>query len=258
MAGDTAQERTMEPNNAEREPAESLRVFLRETGALDGAGQAFENESARTLRIDVDGGVWLKPGAAIAYRGDIAFERLATLDGRSLQDVLLRETAPLVRAVGKGRLYCGQHGSHATLVRLAGESLVVAWPDLLAFEECLSFETSLVGHGVGIAAGGMAVVRLSGHGAAAMATHGRPLTLEVSPGNPVTTDPHATLAWSADLAPVLKTDLSWRSVFRHGGHEPIQMHFEGTGFVVVQPYEDPSRFELKFNPLKRLATLLAG
>jgi hypothetical protein len=26
----------------------------------------------------VDGGVWLKPGAAIAYRGDVSFERLAT------------------------------------------------------------------------------------------------------------------------------------------------------------------------------------
>ena len=31
------------------------------------------------LRIDVDGGVWLKPGAAIAYRGNIRFERLPTL-----------------------------------------------------------------------------------------------------------------------------------------------------------------------------------
>jgi uncharacterized protein (AIM24 family) len=231
----------MQATKTEREPVQSLAGFLCETGALGDAGEGFENESARTLRIDVDGGVWLKPGAAIAYRGDLAFERLATLDARSLQDVVTREAAPLVRGIGKGRLYCGQHGSHVRVLRLAGESFVVAWPDLLAFADGLTFATSLVGHGVGIAAGGLVAVTLSGHGAVAIATHGQPLTLEVTPDNPVNTDPHATIAWSAALTPALRTDVSWRSVFGHGGHEPVQMHFEGTGFVVVQPYEDPSR-----------------
>jgi uncharacterized protein (AIM24 family) len=251
-------ERTMQAMNSDRERADSLAQFACETRALVDAGASFENESARTLRIDVDGGVWLKPGAAIAYRGDIMFERLATLDASSLQDVVMRETAPLVRAVGKGRLYCAHHGSHVRVIRLAEESLVVAWTDLLAFEESLTFSTSLVAHGVGIAAGGLVSVMLSGHGAVAIATHGQPLTLAVEPGNPVNTDPHATLAWSATLTPMLKTDVSWRSVFAHGGHEPAQMHFDGTGFVVVQPYEDPSRFGVKVNPLKRLAQMVAG
>ena len=237
---------------------QSLERFVRDTSEADTTGTRFENESVRTLRIDVDGGVWLKPGAAIAYRGEIAFERLPTLGASSIRDVVMRETAPLVRAVGKGRLYCGQHGSHVQVVRLAGESFVVAWPDLIAFEEGLTFETSLVGHGVGIAAGGLVAVKLSGNGAAAIATHGQPLTLMVAPGRSVSTDPHATLAWSAGLTPVLKTDLSWRSVFGHGGQEPVQMLFEGAGFVVVQPYEDPRRFGVRFNPLKRLAALITG
>jgi uncharacterized protein (AIM24 family) len=246
----------MQTMTTERDPDQSLAQFMRDTRAREEMNGRFENESARTLRIDVDGGVWLRPGAAIAYRGNIAFERLATLEAGSIQDVVLRETAPLVRATGEGRLYCGQHGSHVRVVRLAGESVVVAWTDLLAFEESLAFETRLVGHGVGVAAGGMVAVTLSGHGALALATHGEPLTLEVAPGNPVSTDPHATMAWSAALTPVLKTDLGWRSVFGHGGHEPVQMLFEGSGFVVVQPYEDPSRFGLKINPLKRLAQFL--
>jgi uncharacterized protein (AIM24 family) len=139
---------------------------------------AFENQSARTLRVDVDGGVWLKPGAAIAYRGDIAFERRATLDASSLADAALREIAPLVRAVGRGRLYCAQHGSNVHVVRLAGESTVVAWRDLLAFEESLAFVVNRVGHGIGVAAGGMTSMTLSGHGALAIATHGQPLILE--------------------------------------------------------------------------------
>jgi uncharacterized protein (AIM24 family) len=240
------------------ESVQSLDKFLCDTAERDTAGERFENESARTLRIDVDGGVWLKPGAAIAYRGDIGFDRLPTIDARSLKDAALRETAPLVRAVGKGRLYCGHHGLHARVVRLTGETIFVAWPDLLAFEESLAFEMRLVGRGISISAGGLVAVKLSGHGAAAIATHGQPLTLTVAPGRPVSTDPHATLAWSGQLTPALKTDLSWRSVLGHGGHEPIQMFFEGTGFVVVQPYEDPSRFVVRFNPLKRLAALITG
>jgi uncharacterized protein (AIM24 family) len=254
-------EHVMDVIEASPESAQSLGRFLEETGETGENGMAggrFENESARTVRIDVDGGVWLKPGAAIAYRGDIGFERLPTIDARSLKDAVLREAAPLVRAIGKGRLYCGHHGSHARVVRLGGEAICVAWEDLLAFEESLVFETTFVGHGVGIAAGGLVVVTLSGYGALAIATHGRPLTLPVAPGHPVCTDPHATLAWSAALTPALKTDLSWRSVFGHGGHEPVQMLFEGTGFVVVQPYEDPSRFGVRVNPLKRIASLVTG
>ena len=87
---------------------------------------AFENESARTLRVDVDGGVWLKPGAAIAFRGDIAFVRRPTMEAESLGDAVLRETAPLVRASGRGRLYCAQHGAVVHIVRLTGYAAQIA------------------------------------------------------------------------------------------------------------------------------------
>jgi uncharacterized protein (AIM24 family) len=242
----------------QRESIQSLAAFVRDTGEKAVAEERFDNENARTVRIDVDGGVWLKPGAALAYRGNLAFSRLPTVDAASLKDAVMRETAPLVRATGTGRLYAGHHGSHARVVRLTGEAIVVAWADLLAFEESLAFETTMVAHGVGLAAGGLAVVRLSGHGALAIAAHGQPLTLTVAPGQPVSTDPHATLAWSAALTPELKTDLSWRSVVGHGGHEPVQMLFRGTGFVVVQPYEDPGRFNVGLKPLERIASLVAG
>jgi uncharacterized protein (AIM24 family) len=240
------------------EAVQSLRDFLAETRAQQPQGPVFENETARTLRVDVDGCVWLKPGAAIAYRGDLTFERLPILRAESVMDAVLRETAPLVRAVGKGRLYCGHHGAHLRTVQLRGESIVVSWQDLVAFDQSLTFESGLLGHGLGLAAGGLVVVKLSGHGSFAVATHGRPITLEVSPGHPLSTDPHATIAWSADLSPTLKLDVTWRSAFGHGGHEPVQMLFDGAGFVVVQPYEDPSRFGLGPHPIRRVASLFAG
>jgi uncharacterized protein (AIM24 family) len=236
----------------------SVAAFVKQTLERGTAGEPFENESERMLRIDVDGGIWLKPGAAVAYRGDIAFERLPTLEAESVADALFRELTPLVKAAGRGRLYCGHHGSHVRIVRLAGETLVVNWQELLAFEQSLHFAMKLVSHGVGLAAGGLATVTLSGHGALAIASHGEPLTLPVTRRSPISTDPHATLAWSGSLSPLLKTDLSWRSVFRHGGHEPVQMLFEGDGFVIVQPYEDARRFTVKVDPVHRLKTLVTG
>jgi uncharacterized protein (AIM24 family) len=236
----------------------SIERFLQQSREKQTTGERFEQESERMLRIDVDGGVWLKPGAAIAYRGHIAFERRPTLAAHSVYDAAMREVTPLVRATGRGRLYCGDHASHVRIVRLNDDTLVVAWQELLAFEESLQFDVSVVGHGVGIAAGGLITVRLSGHGALALATHGEPLTLTVSSDDPVSTDPHATLAWSGGLTPELKTDLTWRSALAHGGHEPVQMLFRGDGHVVVQPYEDSRRLAIRLNPLDALKALLAG
>src|SRR5262245_15398657 len=124
-------------------PVQSLAGFVCETRERGPAGEPFDNESSRTLRIEIDGGVWLKPGAAIAYRGDISFKRLATLAGGSLTNAALREAAPLVKATGTGRLYCARQASFARVVRLRGETLCVSWQDLLAFEESLRFTASL-------------------------------------------------------------------------------------------------------------------
>lgn len=241
-----------------QEHAQPLEAFIGETRAQETPAEAFGNETARTLRIDVDGGVWLKPGAAVAYRGDLVFERRPTLDAESVKDAVLRETAALVCARGRGRLFCASHGAHIRTIHLAGETLVVTWQDLLAFEESLTFECSLVGHGIGLAAGGLVAVTITGHGSLALTSHGRPVTLAVTPDQPVFTDPHATVAWSAGLTPALKTDLSWRSAFAHGGHEPFQMAFTGAGFVVVQAYEDASRIQFTPRPLKQLAKLLGA
>ena len=220
--------------------------------------ERFTQESDRMLRIDIDGGVWLKPGAAIAYRGNIAFERRPTLGADSIVDAGFRELTPIVRASGRGRMYCGHHGEHVRIVHLNRETIFVVWDELLAFEESLQFEPGMIAHGIGILSGGIVRVKLSGTGSVAIITHGEPLRLEVNPGDSVSTDPHATIAWSGELTPLLKTDLSWRSIFAHGGQEPIQMHFEGHGYVVVQPYEDPRQFTFDSKSIEKLSALFAG
>lgn len=236
----------------------SIDRFLRSTEEKGTQGERFEQESERMLRIDVDGGVWLKPGAAIAYRGDVTFERRPTLGARSIGDAAFRELSPLVRAIGTGRLFCGHHGSHVRIIHLAGQTITVMWDELLAFETSLQFEPRLVGDGIGIAAGGLITMRLSGDGALAVITHGEPLTLRVSANEPVNTDPHATIAWSGGLTPSLKTDLSWRSLFGRGGQEPVQMHFCGDGFVVVQPFEQQRHWSVDSSSVEKLTAMITA
>lgn len=71
-----------------------------------------------------------------------------------------------------------------------------------------------------------------------MTAHYEPLTLRVSPGNPVITDPNATVAWSGNLQPKFQTDISLKTFFGRASGESIQMKFEGEGFVVIQPYDE--------------------
>jgi uncharacterized protein (AIM24 family) len=72
----------------------------------------------------------------------------------------------------------------------------------------------------------------------AITSHFQPMTLRVRPGHPVTTDPNATIAWSGNLTPEFKKDISLKTFFGRGSGESIQMQFQGDGFVVVQPYEE--------------------
>src|SRR5690606_9261682 len=87
-------------------------------------------------------------------------------------------------------------------------------------------------------AGGLFNVKLEGHGLIAITSHFEPLTLMVRPGQPVRTDPNATIAWSGSLSPTIKTDLQLKSFFGRGSGESFQMEFNGEGFVVIQPFEE--------------------
>ena len=91
---------------------------------------------------------------------------------------------------------------------------------------------------ISMVAGGLFNVRLEGTGLVAITTHYDPITLHVSPGNPVITDPNATVAWSGNLEPKFKKDISFKTFLGRGSGESIQMQFEGEGFVVVQPFEE--------------------
>ena len=145
------------------------------------------------VRIDVDGFVWIKRGCVVAYHGDLRFHlepvvqaealRLASGPARS---ALKREAVPYSRAEGKGCLYLSNEGKYARVVRLENESIFAVSSDLLAFESTIDHQILMPG-GVGVLAGGLFVVRLSGTGAVAFSTHGEPMTMRVTAREEVST-----------------------------------------------------------------------
>jgi len=227
--------------NPDVTPSYSLTDFLARTGERDNPGNVFELESSKMLEIRVSGRVWTKLGAAIAYRGNIKFVREGMLEGgvmKALMRAATGEMTPLAKAEGNGLLYVADAGKEITIIQLNGDSINVSGNDLLAFEDSVHYEITMLRRVAGMMAGGLFSVRLTGIGMVAITTHGHPLTLRVTANDPVSTDPNATVAWSENLQPEIKTDISMKSLIGRGGGETFQMLFRGEGFVVVQPYEE--------------------
>lgn len=208
----------------------------------------FELESERVLEINMhvpaSSMIWMKAGAMIAYRGDIKFEREGLLEqglGTLLKKTVSGEGTVLSKAVGSGKLYVADGGKLMTVLELKNEAVIVNGNDLIAFTPSLKHEITMMRKLSAIASGGLFNVRVTGTGMLALATHGKPMALKVTPQSPVFTDPQATVAWSANLTPEFKTDIQLKTLLGRGSGESFQMAFRATtgeGFVVVQPYEE--------------------
>lgn len=221
----------------------TIEEFVRSTAQDDSAKEYFQLENDRMLEVNLDAAVWMKAGAMVAYVGQIKFTREGLLDkglGSLLKRSVTGEGAKLTKAEGRGRLYLADAGKTIKILRLEGDSIVVNGSDLLAFEPTIQWDIKMTKKLAAVVSGGFFNVRLTGHGLIAITSHFEPITLKVTPGQPVRTDPNATIAWSGSLQPEFKTDVSLKSFFGRGSGESIQMEFAGDGFVVVQPYEEVS------------------
>ncbi len=219
----------------------SLQEFVTQTAQQDRGQGVFELESERMLEVNLNGLVWMKMGAMVAYRGQIKFTREGILEqgiGNLLKKAMSGEGARLSKAQGAGTMYLADQGKKISIIELNGEALCVNGNDILAFESTVSNKIKMMKRVAGMMAGGLFNVQLSGQGLIAITSHYNPMTLRVTPGNPVLTDPNATIAWSANLEPKFKSDISFKTLLGRSSGETFQMLFEGDGFVVVQPYEE--------------------
>jgi uncharacterized protein (AIM24 family) len=219
----------------------SIDEFISQSEQKDKGQGVFELETQRMLEVNLEGMIWTKMGSMVAYTGDIKFTREGILEhgmGKLFKKMVSGEGTQLTKAEGSGKLYLADTGKKITILNLQNETMFVNGNDLLAFEPGINWDIKMMRKITGMLAGGLFNVKLEGQGNIAITTHYDPLTLKVSPGHPVTTDPNATVAWSGSLSPEFKKDISIKTFFGRGSGESIQMHFEGEGFVVIQPYEE--------------------
>jgi uncharacterized protein (AIM24 family) len=219
----------------------SLEAFVNKTLDRDLQQGLFELESDRMLDINLNGEVWIKMGAMVAYTGQVKFVREGLMDqglGNLLKKAVSGEGTRLTKAIGNGSVFCADAGKKITIIQLRNEAINVNGNDILAFEMSLKSEIKMMRRISAMLAGGLFNVRLEGTGLVAITTHYDPLTLPVTPNSPVTTDPNATVMWSGNLQPELKTDIQWKTLLGRGSGESLQMEFRGNGFVVVQPFEE--------------------
>ena len=183
----------------------------------------------------------IKKGAMVAYDGDIKFTREGMLSkgvGNLLKKAVSGEGTTMMKATGTGRVYVADLAKKVRVLYMENESINVNGNDVLAHEESIKSDVKMMKSVAGIMGGGLFQVHLSGTGHVAITTHGDPLTLLVKPGKPVYTDPNATVAWSGNLTPKVKTDISFKTFIGRGSGESFQLQFEGDGWVIVQPYEE--------------------
>ena len=220
----------------------SLNEFLSASQQKDVGPDVFELESSHLLEVKLNGRVWAKAGSMVAYRGNVNFTRQGMMEqglGNLLKKALSGEGMQLMKMEGNGRVYVADAGKKVTLLRLDGEFIYVNGNDVLAFEDGIQSEITMMKRMAGMLSGGLFNMKLGGRGVIAITSHYEPLTLRVGGGTgSVCTDPNATVAWSGTLTPEIVTNITMGSLLGRGSGESIQLKFSGEGWVVVQPYEE--------------------
>ena len=219
----------------------TLQDFVQSTAQQESESDLFELENPHMLEVNLNGRVWTKAGAMIAYTGKVSFIREGLFEhgvGKLLKRMVSGEGTSLMKAEGRGRVYLADRGKKVRILHLHAETICVNGNDLLAMQDGIEWDITMLRRVAGMLAGGLFNVRLSGTGLVAITTHFEPLTLRVRPGQPLFTDPNATVAWSGGLSPDVVSNLTLRTLMGRGSGEAIQLHFAGDGWVVLQPFEE--------------------
>jgi len=220
----------------------TLNELIQESAENPNENDFFELEKPAMLEVNLKNQkILAKAGSMVAYIGNIDFKREGLLSkglGDLLKKAISGEGTSLMHATGTGKLYLADEGKKVKIIKLQNESVFVNGNDVLALEEGIKNEIKMLKSIAGMMSGGLFQVKLSGSGYIAITTHGEPILLRVTGNQPVYTDPNATVAWSENLTPNIKTNLTFGSFIGRGSGESFQLEFFGEGWVLVQPYEE--------------------
>jgi len=211
---------------------------FKSSNATTESDKTFQKENSYTLDVAVNGEVMAKAGSMIGNTGDLSFTGKSSAEGGItgfIKEKATGEGTPVMSIEGSGHAYLADAGKKVVILEMdRGEDITVNGDDILAFESSVTYEINTIDSLAGAAAGGLTNVYLKGPGNVALTVHGDPLVLTP----PVSTDPDATVAWSG-TSPSVDVNRGLSDMVGQESGERYQMEFAGgSGFVVVQPYEE--------------------
>jgi uncharacterized protein (AIM24 family) len=238
---ETAPEKVLEtPEETTTQVKYSINEFANNNMQKNKSSETFQLESDYMLDVNLNGKVWAKLGAMVAYTGDVRFKRQSSLEqgiDKFIKKTVTGEGMHLMKMKGQGNVFLADYGKEIIILNLQNEKIYVNGNNILAFEEGIDWDIKMMTTGA-MMSGGLFNIKLQGTGMVAITTHYTPLTLRVTPETPVKADPHATVAWSGGLSTSVKMDVDFKTLLGKDSEESVQMKFKGDGFVIIQPYEE--------------------
>ncbi|MEW9032513.1 MAG: AIM24 family protein [Planifilum fimeticola] len=211
--------------------SQTLRDLMQQSGRTE-SKESFVLQNSKMLKVRVTDEVYCRAGSMIAYQGDLKFERTSGGIGKWLKKTVTGEGVPLMKASGNGDLFLAHKASDITVLRLSAETLFVEGRHLLAFENTVDWDVTVI-RGAGMTSGGLFTCRLTGTGFVAITSHGPVAVLEA----PVAVDPDSLIGWTEGIVPQVKTDVNLKTLLGRSSGETFQLYFDGYGKVLVQPDE---------------------
>jgi uncharacterized protein (AIM24 family) len=210
--------------------------IFHEAEKTDQEHEKFVMQNDHMLLVNLNGEVYAKQGAMAAYQGNIDFEYHGGGISRTFKKMVTGEDLRLMKCSGRGDLFLADNGAEIFTVQLENEQLTLNNNNILAFDSGIKWDINRIKTGMmGMVAGGLFNVTLTGTGHVAVTSWGKPVVIAVD--QPVAVDSNCIIAWTTSLKVDIKTSIKAGMIIGRSSGEAVQMLFSGQGFVIVQPGE---------------------
>jgi uncharacterized protein (AIM24 family) len=200
--------------------------------------EAFALQNSKLLKVSLNQiTVQAKLGAMVAYQGDVSFEHAGSGGvSRLIKKAVTGEGTSLMKISGTGEVFLADQAQDIHLIKLEDDAITVNGSNLLAFDAGIDWDIRRVEGVSGMLGGGLFNLALQGTGWVAIISDGPPVLLTTDDA-PTFADPQAAITWSSGLQTGIKTDVKLKNLIGRGSGESLQMSFQGSGWVLVQPSE---------------------
>ena len=200
--------------------------------------EAFASQNGKLLKVSLNQvTIQAKAGSMVAYQGEVSFEHAGTGGmSRLIKKAVTGEGTKLMKMTGSGEVFLADQAQDVHVLKLDGDSITCNGDNVLAFDAGIDWDIKRVEGAGAMLGGGLYNLSLSGSGFVALISDGPPVLLDTGDA-PTFADPQAAIAWSSGVTTGIKTDVKLKNFIGRGSGESIQMSFQGTGWVLVQPSE---------------------